>query len=88
MDTIIIFTTWLLTILSFVIGYFIGLGRRPITVEEIKKEIRKKIVPSGPVMRPLAETVNRWSNKEQEEADEEFKRSFKLQHPEVKTPNL
>lgn len=82
-----IIAIWILSICSIGVGYLLGSRTNPQEIiEKVQKEIRKKSTPAGPVIRPSPEKVNQWANKEQELADEEFKRSFKQQHPEIETP--
>lgn len=61
-------TTWLITIITFLIGYFIGKGSvNKETYQEIKKEIEHKVYPhfrqpSGIIQRPDAKRIKELSD--------------------------
>jgi hypothetical protein len=75
---IITITVWVLSMISFGFGYFIGSGKKPReTIEEVKQALRRSTIKAGPVMRPTAEKVNLWANPRQEEEDDAFKESFR-----------
>ena len=68
---------WALTIISTLLGYFIG--REYPTREEVIKAIKKKMdtTPVGAVKRPSAEQLRRWKNPKAAAEEEEMIKSLK-----------
>lgn len=71
--------TFLITICSFVVGYFIGRREKleaPVIAEAIKKRIKMSKIKPGPLMRPSLDKLERKQNKKLYEGIDETKRAF------------
>lgn len=74
---------WLLTIATFIIGYYLGLKRSPNEqIAQIKQKIDKAIqeqksLPVGPIRRPTPEELARRSDPKAHEGLQEFGKLIK-----------
>ena len=67
--------------LWFGIGYAIGSHMTIEAVKEKAHDIIKGKTPSGPIMRPTAQQVNKIQDTQQQQEEEEMERNLKLMFP-------